>query len=77
MQIIKFLCKTSSKTLLNFMEIIEYLVKLVKIKVIFLLCTIVRFQFEITGISHIFFTFLISPTFPIVLALHVLISVQC
>ena len=51
MQISKFLCKTSGKTLLKFMEIIKYSVKLVKIKVFS--CTIVRFQLKIIGISHI------------------------
>ena len=71
MQIIKFL----SKTLLKFMEIIKYLVKSVKIKVF--LHVIVRFQFKITGISHMFLTFLISPTSPIVLALYALILLQC
>ena len=75
MQIIKFLCKTSSKTLQELTEIIKYLVKSVKIRVFLMYyCEI---PVQITGNSHMFLTFLIPPTFPVVLALHVLISLQC
>ena len=49
MQIIKFLCKTSSNILLKFTKIIEYLEKLA----FFISHTIVIFQLKITGISHI------------------------
>ena len=75
MHIIKFLCTTSSKTLPKFTGIIEYSVKLVKIKVF--LHPNMRSQFKITSISQILLTFLISHTCPIVLVLHALISLHC
>ena len=65
MQIIKILCKTSSKTLLKIHEIIKCLVKSV-----FFSHIIVRFQFKLLA----FLTFLIALVFPIVLVLHALFS---